>query len=352
MFWRQVLAPESDDKQSDRDAGHAEHFRLLAEEGRSWSGNEPDVFFQNRGDGTFDEVGALLGLDIRADGRGAATADLDGDGDEDLVLVNRNTPTVQVLRNDITGQGAVFQVAIDAVGAQVTVECDGRTWTKQTSAGSGLLSQSGGPLSFGLGACREVGAVTIRHAGTTRTLPGPHPVDHRLRLGADGTPLTMTSIRPRNWNRGTGASTGALSAPQPELGFEGLGRDGVTIGPDTEGVLVLNFWATWCSACEREKPDLLALRQRFAGRARFLQVSLDEPSSGKPEAADLAPFGDGFEQLRGAPADQRVYAELAGVKPGVAPLTAVVVDGVIRHVEVGAMNPKTMSEALDAALAR
>ena len=355
MFWRQVLAPESDGSSQARQEGHAHHFRLLAEEGRSWSGKEPDVVFQNRGDGTFDEVGSLLGLDVRGDGRGAAAADLDGDGDEDLVLVNRNAPTVMVFRNDVPGQGAVLQVTLQStgptIGAQVTVRCGDLTTLKQVTAGSGLLSQSGGPLTFGLGACETVDGVSVAWpGGTTEQVPGPITADARVLLRRGEGLVRRTPLAQRNWNRDRAGGSGQASAPQPPLELARLDGGTVALGPDSAGVTLLNFWATWCSACKRERPVLQALQERYGERVRFLAVSLDEPSSGKPEATDLQAYSPGFEHLRGAPSDQRAYAELAGVNPGVAPLTAVLADGVIRHVEVGTLEADSVSEALEAAL--
>jgi len=355
VFWRQVLAPESDGSTQARDSGHANHFRLLAEEGRSWSGKEPDVVFQNRGDGTFDEVGSLLGLDVRGDGRGAAAADLDGDGDEDLVLVNRNAPTVMVFRNDVPGQGAVLQVGLQStgptVGAQVTVRCGEQTSLKQVTAGSGLLSQSGGPLVFGLGACETVNSVSVAWpGGVTEQIPGPIATDARILVRRGDGLIQRKALRQRNWNRDRAGGSGQASAPQPPLELDRLAGGTVSLGPDDTGVTLLNFWATWCSACKRERPALRGLQERYGERVRFLALSMDEPSSGKPEAVDLEAYGPGFEHLRGSPADQRAYAELAGVNPGVAPLTAVLADGVIRHVEVGSLEAESLTEALEAAL--
>jgi thiol-disulfide isomerase/thioredoxin len=40
-------------------------------------------------------------------------------------------------------------------------------------------------------------------------------------------------------------------------------------------VVVLNFWATWCTACLAELPDLVALRQKMGSRVVILGVALD-----------------------------------------------------------------------------
>lgn len=45
-----------------------------------------NLFFRNRGDGTFEEIGAKLGLDFKNDCSAAIFADYDNDGDSDLFL--------------------------------------------------------------------------------------------------------------------------------------------------------------------------------------------------------------------------------------------------------------------------
>lgn len=43
-------------------------------------------------------------------------------------------------------------------------------------------------------------------------------------------------------------------------------------------LVVLNLWATWCVACLKEIPDLVALQHEFAPRGvRLIAVSMDEP---------------------------------------------------------------------------
>lgn len=43
-------------------------------------------------------------------------------------------------------------------------------------------------------------------------------------------------------------------------------------------VVVLNFWATWCTPCLREIPDFLALEQELGSRGlKMLGVSMNEP---------------------------------------------------------------------------
>jgi thiol-disulfide isomerase/thioredoxin len=43
--------------------------------------------------------------------------------------------------------------------------------------------------------------------------------------------------------------------------------------------LLVNFWATWCTPCREEFPDLVKIRAQYAAeRLDFVLVSLDDPS--------------------------------------------------------------------------
>jgi len=62
--------------------------------------------------------------------------------------------------------------------------------------------------------------------------------------------------------------------PAPDFELPLLGEDGSLRLSDLRGdIVVLNFWASWCSPCRLEAPDLQAVWQEYRGRGvRFLGV--------------------------------------------------------------------------------
>jgi hypothetical protein len=107
---------------------------------------QPSFLFRNQ-HGVFQDVSAETAPYFSAfhAGRGAAVGDLDNDGALDLVVVHQNHPVV-ILRNrrppkhwlgvQLQGQKA----NIDAVGAVVTAEYDGRKLVRVVRGGGGYLS--------------------------------------------------------------------------------------------------------------------------------------------------------------------------------------------------------------------
>ena len=355
------MASESGDQGENREQGHRNHFRLLQEEGRSWSGREPNTLFQNRGDGTFDEVGNVLGVYLRLDSRSAAAADLDGDGDLDLAVYNRNNPIIKIYRNDTPGQGHLALVDLRgtdsgtlAAGAQAVLSCGGKRQLRQVELGSGFLAQNAPALHFGLGGCSRIDSIEVRWPSGREQTWQELPVNHRITLTEGSEDVATLALEHRNYNRDQLApAAGELSAPRPDSAFKRVDGEGSLALADLDaGTAVLNFWATWCTACVAEMPELESLHRRFASRGlRVVGVSLDE---GRPEAevrAFLEDRGVTYEQVWGDVDQQRPFASLGASPPGAIPITAVLHRGTVRDVRVGAFDPEAMTELLERLLA-
>ena len=125
--------------------------------------------FRNRGDGTFEDVSRVLGLDILklTAPRGLIAADVDGDGAADLVVTQLNAPPV-LLRN--VGANKNHFVRLDligyadnktAIGAKVEIFANGQ-WQKWELAGAaGLATQAPPQLLIGLGEAEGIDLLRI-----------------------------------------------------------------------------------------------------------------------------------------------------------------------------------------------
>ena len=140
--------------------------------------------FENKGSGSFTEVGTALGAGmlIEKSSRGAAFGDLDNDGDLDVLVVNMDdTPTL--LRNDGGNRHNWLMVKlvdkgsnVDAIGSRVVVRQAGHTQTREVHSGTGYISQDDIRLHFGLGKAAEVEQLDVRWPnGEVESLRGIAP---------------------------------------------------------------------------------------------------------------------------------------------------------------------------------
>jgi tetratricopeptide (TPR) repeat protein len=205
MFWGGVVArsPLTQATGTPYDDAWRALNRLMVE--HSVAGHHRNVFLRNDGQGRFDDISGVVGLDLDQDGRAFSVLDFDGDGDPDLVLLApRSAPQVRLFRNDFKERGATLAVRLvgaplpfvgtglasnrDAIGAKVTVETDRLRRMKEVHAGSGFLSQHSKELLFGLGASQRVVRLTVEWpSGRTQTFDDV-PLNHRVWIEEGGEP--------------------------------------------------------------------------------------------------------------------------------------------------------------------
>lgn len=130
---------------------------------------QPMQLFQNRHDGTFEDVSAAAGLDTvpLESRRGAAFGDINNDGNMAVVLLNIGAPPTLLINRAPNGNHRVLFQLIGtksnraAIGARVTVKSASFTQFNEVRSGGSYLSQNDLRLHFGLGSDEKIATVEI-----------------------------------------------------------------------------------------------------------------------------------------------------------------------------------------------
>lgn len=271
-----------------------EDYRDVSQFRGSFSGYERNVFYLGMGPGKpYVEAAYGWRLDYDTDGRAVAPLDFDGDGDEDLVLLS--VQKLQLLRNEVKGGRWVrlrlvaSKTERHALGAAVTVATPAGKQLDQVELTRGFHTQVDPTLHFGLGEATAADVEVRWSSGAVERFP-------RLAPGAtyeltEGSP-TPRRIEVPAWPAEAAApATPRFSLETQAETLEGdrqpLGRRGLPT--------VVNFWAPWCAACEREMPLLMKLELELNGRVKFVGVTAETKK--KQQNLDfMAKHEIGFEQ--------------------------------------------------------
>jgi hypothetical protein len=159
--------------------------------GRSLAGRQQKKVWVNDGAGQFIEVGPMVGVTDRHDGRAVAVADLGNRGALDVVVANQRGPAL-LYRNEVVPGRDWIAFSLEgacegdseirgcsnrsAIGAQVTVHWNKGRQVQEVSGGAGFCSQNQRRLHFGLGEHAAVEKAVVRWpSGKVQELARPQP---------------------------------------------------------------------------------------------------------------------------------------------------------------------------------
>ena len=79
-----------------------------------------------------------------------------------------------------------------------------------------------------------------------------------------------------------------IGLPRPEFEMKDLGGKVHSVSEWDGKVLVLNFWAPWCTPCKKELPIFIELQEKYADQGlQFLGLAVDTPEEVKKFLQEL-----------------------------------------------------------------
>lgn len=131
----------------------------------------PNILYRNKGDNSFEVVGANTPIASMFGAYGMVVLDADLDGRLDVFIGNNSNDGNQLILNKSGNTGNWFKVRarakdknIFAIGSRVEVYAGGRKYIDDITAGSGYSSQHSSVLHFGIGTATRVDSLQVKWA--------------------------------------------------------------------------------------------------------------------------------------------------------------------------------------------
>ena len=105
-------------------------------------------------------------------------------------------------------------------------------------------------------------------------------------------------------------------------------------------LLIVNFWATWCSPCREEMPEFVRVQREFGAKGlQFVGIAVDEADKVRQFASDI---GLNYPALIGGYGAMELSRTL-GNRVMALPFTVVVArDGTIAHTQLGPLREEQL----------
>ncbi len=167
--------------------GHIDDDQSISVGGKQIPYRQPPQLFQNRRDGTFQEIAASAGLTTPLVGRGLAVGDYDNDGKPDFLVFENGGP-VRLWHNETQTHNKWIGVKLigthsprDGTGAVVTIKGPGGTQSRFATTARSYLAANDPRVHFGLGNS-QIDTLTVRWpSGTVTNLSSP-PLNRYITL--------------------------------------------------------------------------------------------------------------------------------------------------------------------------
>mgnify|MGYP000850382290 CR=1 FL=1 len=128
----------------------------------------PNKLYINNADGTFTNIANSVNISGPQDGFGVSWGDYDKDGDLDVLIAGHSYGMV-LMNNNMNTEFSFLNIKLvgvydnrSAIGARVTLYCDGQMQIREVNGGRGATGQDALELHFGLGEATKVDSVHIK----------------------------------------------------------------------------------------------------------------------------------------------------------------------------------------------
>lgn len=264
------------------------HNNQMFKEGRSFSGNERDKVWINRGDGTFADLSQFSGADSPNDGRSVVAADFDDDGDVDLFVHELQRERHALYRNELnTDFGNFVKVRLRAtngqyegIGTLVTAVTRSSKTVQVLSRGAGIASCQVPELIFGVGQAKQVDLL-VQWPGGHSDVFKDVAAGSRVLLVEGAEEVEAFAAKPQPLPDPLPAGL-TVRIGETLADFTVQDTSGADVAFDVKAMaagktLYLNLWASYCGPCVKEIPDLQSMAD--GGEVNVVAISVDIESA-------------------------------------------------------------------------